>query len=56
MKTLSTRVGKETLLSIGILALSAGVTMLEASKITEGAALLIGGIAIIALRGFLKNK
>lgn len=56
MKILSSRTGKETLLSVGILALAGGVTMLEASKVTEGIALLIGGLAIIALRGILKNN
>lgn len=56
MSILTSRASKETLLSVGILALAGGVTMLEASKITEGIALIIGGLAIIILRGILKSN
>ena len=45
----------ETLLTVAIGAISSGVAFVSAGDIVIGSILLVSGIAIIAIRGFVKN-
>jgi hypothetical protein len=52
---MATRVQKESLLAIAILAGSAGITALSNQLLESGIALCVFSLSLIALRGYLKG-